>query len=255
VNSNFLKPQLCWSHFVLKLSGFFLGGGQQGFIKERFLHIATQLKNLVDLGARITVVVGGGNILRGSEQQNSTLYTLLSDNLPLKRTLSDRMGMLATCLNGFQLQTACLEVGLPLPHMVSSIPIGGWIDTDMKDAIHHLNKAPGILICVGGAGLPFLSTDTVSVIRALEWGVPFLLKATQVSGVFDKDPLKNPDAIHYPHLSYQELIQRNLHVIDTEACILAQKHSVNIIIFRCEETIPSLWKIMTGSDIQCTVIQ
>jgi uridylate kinase len=223
---------------LLKLSGEILSGlDQQGLNHSRVDDLARTLKDIDELGVELVVVVGGGNIFRGFPASIQGV----------ERDTADYMGMLATVINGLALAEALNRLGVGACAL-SAIPIGEAAETyTIRRARHYLEQGK-IIILTGGTGKPYFSTDTAAALRATELGAEVLLKATKVDGVYDADPVQNPDARFFPCLSYQEVISRRLRVMDTTAVVLCMENKVPIIVFNMNEK-SNLKRVLLGEKV------
>ncbi|MCX7731994.1 MAG: uridine monophosphate kinase [candidate division WOR-3 bacterium] len=200
-----------YRRILLKLSGTVFA--HDGLLSS----VIKQLCELNQHGIQVAVVPGGGNILRGREIAN------------MDRVVADSIGMLATVLNGIRL-AELLEKHLPVHHF-AAFPIGNLVPGySVHQARVHLDQG-ALLILSGGTGNPFFSTDSAAALRAAELKLDVVLKGTRVSGVFSADPETEPGAVFYPRLTYEEVINRNLKVLDRTAVILCQQHSIPIVVF------------------------
>jgi uridylate kinase len=206
---------------ILKVSGeAFAGRAGEPVSAESAAWIAREIAAALDFGAEIGVVVGGGNIVRGAAAERSGA----------DRVSADSMGMVATILNGLALEQAMRALGRSALVM-SAIPCGSFVERfDPRSAEAHL-AAGRVVIFVAGTGNPFFSTDTAAALRAAELGAASLLKATQVDGVYDSDPVENPHATRFSSLTYTEVIERQLRVMDLTAVALAREENLPIIVF------------------------
>jgi uridylate kinase len=216
-----------YKRVLLKLSGESFADPALGFgIDPRIVNsLADQLKEVNrDLGLQVAVVVGGGNIFRGTSEQAEGM----------DRSRADYMGMLATVINSLALQDALEKVGVAT-RVQSAIAMTQVAEPYIpRRAVRHLEK--GRLVIFGaGMGTPFFSTDTTAAQRALEIGADAILKATKVDGVYDADPKKNPKAKRFDSLTYQEVLQRGLAVMDTTAIALCMDNKLPIIVFNLEQ--------------------
>lgn len=214
-------PAARYSRVILKISGESLSGGNgvpvSGAAAER---VAREIKDAVDLGAQVGVVIGGGNIVRG----------VAAEAAGADRVAADFAGMAATIVNGLTLTSALEAVGLRSAHM-SAVPcgrIGRAYDRGEADA---LLSSGAVVVFTAGTGNPFFSTDTAAVLRAAELGADALLKATQADGVYDSDPATNPEAVRFDEVTYQEMIERRLAVMDMTAVSLAREQNVPLVVF------------------------
>jgi uridylate kinase len=205
-----------YRRILLKLSGEALAGGGDGGIDSKTLErVASEVAELVRDGVEIGLVIGGGNIFRGSELVASGL----------DRVTGDQMGMLATVINALALQSALDRAGC-VARVLSAFQIGTVTEPfDHRSAKAHL-AAGRVAIFAAGTGNPFFTTDSAASLRAIEIDADVLIKATKVDGVFAADPVEQPDAEHYPELTYDEVITRRLAVMDTTAVVLCRDHNL-----------------------------
>jgi uridylate kinase len=215
--------QAAFGRLVLKLSGeSFADRRERGISMDHVVHIATQIYAAAGSGAQVAVVIGGGNILRGA-QFTSGQSTILEGT-------AHYMGMLATVINGLALQDALESLGCQT-RLMSAIRMDGVAEPYIRRrATRHLEKGR-IVILAGGTGSPFVTTDTAAAQRALELDAEILLKATRVDGVFSEDPEKNPHAILYRHLTYQNVLDKDLGFMDRTAIIQCMGHALPILVF------------------------
>lgn len=209
-----------WHRVMLKLSGEVFGGGALGVDPDTVQAIARQIAEVSSRGVQVAIVVGGGNFFRGAELSQRGM----------DRARADYMGMLGTVMNALALQDFLekqgvdtrVQTGITMTQVAESyIP---------RRAMRHLDKGR-VVIFGAGAGLPYFSTDTVAVQRALEIGAQVVLKATQVDGVYDADPKKNPHAVKFDRLEYAEVLSRNLKVADATAISLCMDNNLPMVIF------------------------
>jgi uridylate kinase len=209
------------SRVILKVSGEALAGeaGEPlSFVSAE--RLAAEIEGALQAGAEIGVVIGGGNILRG----------VAAERRGLDRVASDHMGMLATVVNGLALRAA-LEARGVRASVMSAIACGAAAPGyDQKLADAHLAEGR-VVIFTGGTGNPFFSTDTAAALRAAELGADALLKATQVDGVYDADPVESPNAKRYSEITYEEMIVSRLAVMDATAVSLAREQRIPILVF------------------------
>jgi uridylate kinase len=201
---------------LLKLSGeALMGNAQFGIMPQALNQIAQQLQEIVDLGVQLGLVIGGGNIFRGV---NLTTHGI-------NKVSADHIGMLATVINGLALQDALQKIGLEV-RVMSAIAIDAVCEPySQRQALAHLKKGR-ILIFVAGTGNPYFTTDSAASLRAIEIGADLLIKATKVNGVFDSDPLTNPTAKPFSKITYDEVIQRGLGVMDITAVVLCRDNNM-----------------------------
>lgn len=216
------KARSPFRRILLKLSGETLQNREKGLsIDPVIVHqIALRLKAVAEHGMQIALVVGGGNIFRGTSGAARGI----------NRTTGDYMGMLATILNGLALQDALEKVGLRT-RLQTAIEMRQVAEPFIvRRAVRHLEKGR-VVIFAGGTGNPYFSTDTAAALRASEIQADVLLKATKVDGVYTEDPVKNPKAKRYKSLSYQEALTRSLKVMDAAAFSLCKDNRIPIIVF------------------------
>jgi uridylate kinase len=206
---------------LLKLSGEALMGDAAYGISPRMLQFVTdEIKQIVDLGVQTSLVIGAGNIFRG--------VSGASDGMD--RASADNMGMLATMINALAMQDAFERQGIST-RVLSAIPMLTVCEPYSRHkALHHLNKNR-VVIFGAGTGNPYFTTDTAALLRALEVDAELVCKATRVDGVYDKDPLKHDDAVKFSTLSYREMLQRRLKVMDSAAISLAMDNRRKIMVF------------------------
>ena len=208
---------------LLKISGEgFCHDGDRGIAMDAVLHLAAQIHRASNQGAQIAVVLGGGNILRGAQ--------FTSGNTGIKEATAHYMGMLATVINGLAMQDALESLGCDT-RLLTAIRMDGVAEPYIRRrAQRHLEKGR-IVLLAGGTGSPFVTTDTAAAQRALELEADVLLKATRVDGVFSDDPEKNPHAVLYSELTYDDVRRQNLRVMDYEAITKCQQYHMPILVF------------------------
>lgn len=208
---------------VLKISGEgFVHPGERGIAMDAVLHIARQTYRAAQHGVQLAVVIGGGNILRGAQ--------FTSGNSCIHEATAHYMGMLATVINGLALQDALESLGCST-RLMTAIRTDGVAEPYIRRrARRHLEKGR-IIILAGGTGSPFVTTDTAAAQRALELEADILLKGTRVNGVFSDDPEKNPHAVLYGDLSYDDVRRQNLKVMDREAITKCAEYNMPILVF------------------------
>lgn len=214
-----MKPQ--YKRILLKLSGEGLMGDKSfGMSAEVIKNLAEQIKKVHDNGVEICIVVGGGNIFRGAKEASKGM----------NRTVADQVGMLATVMNALYIQNALEAIGAQA-RVLSGLSIPQVCETYMyRRALRHLEKGR-IIIFAGGTGNPYFTTDTGAALRASEMQCDALLKATQVDGVYNADPKKDKNAKKYDVISYDEVIQNGLGVMDLTAVALAKENRIPIVVF------------------------
>lgn len=212
-----------YSRVVLKLSGeVFCRSGEGGLSIPEVSAISEQIKQVVAHGIELAIVVGGGNILRG--RQLSGHYHIIN------QATSHYMGMLATVINGLALQDALENLGVPT-RLQTAIRMEGVAEPFIRRrCVRHLEKGR-VVILAAGTGSPFVTTDTAAALRAREIEADALLKATKVDGIYSEDPEKNPHAVRYSEISYQEVLHQNLKVMDAQAVHHCMEHGIPIVVF------------------------
>lgn len=228
-----------YKRVLLKLSGeAFLGKEPHGIDTSVCAHLAKQIKELVDLGIEISLVVGGGNIFRGASR---------SKEFEMERTVADYMGMLATVINGLALQNALEKQNVPT-RVMTAIQMHQVAEPYIRRrAMRHLEKKR-VVIFVSGTGNPYFTTDTAAALRSVEINADVLLKATKVDGVYSADPLKDRLAEKFENLNYREVLSKNLRVMDSTAVALCMENKVPIIVFNFMQE-HNLRKVIEGEKI------
>lgn len=209
-----------YSRILLKLSGEALAGDQKyGIDPTTVSKICAEIVEVVKMGVQVALVIGGGNIFRG----------MAGAARGMDRSTADYMGMLATVMNSVAMQDALEALGQPT-RVLSAITMQEICEPYIKRrAERHLEKGR-VIICAGGTGNPYFTTDTTAALRGMELRCDAIIKATKVDGVYDKDPMKHADAIKYHTVSYQEAIAKRLGVMDTTAITLAMENNMSIIV-------------------------
>ncbi|MGO8944980.1 MAG: UMP kinase [Syntrophobacteraceae bacterium] len=215
------EQQPVYSRILLKLSGEALMGSEPYGIDAGVLReIAEQIAEVHNMGTQIALVIGGGNIFRGVSAASGGM----------DRSTADYMGMIATVMNALAMQDALEKFGIPT-RVQSAIDMKEVAEPYIRrKAIRHLEKGR-IVIFAAGTGLPFFTTDTTAALRASEIGAQVLMKATKVDGVYESDPVKNPHALLYERISFSEVLNRNLKVMDATAISLAREEKMRIVVF------------------------
>ncbi|HCG98840.1 MAG: UMP kinase [Candidatus Aquicultor primus] len=231
-----------YKRVLLKLSGQSLAGtGGYGIDPAVMLGIAQELKRLYEDNIELAVVVGGGNIFRGFEASSKGM----------DRATADYVGMLATVMNALALQEA-MEKEDVYTRVQSAITMQEVAEPYIRRrAIRHLEKGRAVIFAAG-TGNPYFSTDTAAALRALEIGAEAILKATRVDGVYDSDPEKNPDAQRYSELTYIDVLNKGLRVMDATAISLCMDNDIPIIVFDMTQP-DNLRRVLMGEDIGTTV--
>jgi len=232
-----------YKRILLKLSGEALTGSEKFGIDPRILdQLALEIGQLVGIGVQVGIVVGGGNLFRGAALQAAGL----------DRVTGDHMGMLATVMNALALRDA-LERSSIATQVMSSIPMSGVVDHyDRRKAIRAMSNGDVVIFCAG-TGNPFFTTDSAACLRGIEVDADLVLKATKVDGVYSADPMKFSDAVKYEHLSYDEVLDKKLEVMDLTAICLCRDHRMPVRVFKMEER-GALLNIVRGG-VEGTLIQ
>jgi uridylate kinase len=212
---------LAYRRVVLKLSGEALIGDQGYGIDATMLeYIANEIYDVQQLGGELALVIGGGNIMRGTD----------ASSYGIERVTADYMGMLATVFNSLALQSAMEKIGI-ITRVQTAFEMKAVAELYIRRrAIRHLEKGR-VVIFAGGTGNPYVTTDTAAALRAAEIGADVVLKATKVDGIYDSDPMLNPDAVRLPRLTHLEALQRRLQVMDTTAISLCMENKLPIVVF------------------------
>ena len=210
-----------YKRILLKLSGEILGGQKgQGIDPESMVRICEEIAQVHDMGVDVAVVVGGGNIFRG----------LSGTQLGFDRVAGDYMGMLATVINALALQVVLEGIGIHT-RVLSAITVQQVCEPYIRRrAIRHLEKGR-VIILAGGTGNPYFTTDTAAALRATEIGAEIILKGTKVDGVYSADPKIDPDAIRYDFITYEDVLTKNLKVMDATAIAMARENKIPVLVF------------------------
>lgn len=206
---------------LVKFSGEALAGSFNfGLDPEILAYVAREVKSVHDAGIELSIVVGGGNFVRGET---------FSAEGGIDRTVADQMGMLGTLMNALALQSAIENQGVP-SRVQSAVNVSQVAEPFIRrKAMRHLEKGR-VVVFAAGTGNPYFTTDTAAVLRALEVEAELLVKATKVDGVYDKDPKKNPDAVRYDTLEYSKAIENRLGVMDQTAFTMCREHQMPLIV-------------------------
>lgn len=233
-----------YGRIMLKLSGEALMGDDSFGINSATLsRISNEVMAARDLGVEVAIVVGGGNIYRG----------LKGANEGIDRTTADHMGMLATVMNALALQNTLEQMDINT-RVVSAIPMASVCEPYIRRrAIRHLEKGR-VVIFAAGTGNPFFTTDSAAALRAAEMNCDALLKATQVDGIYDSDPKKNPNAKRYNTLTYMDVLRNDLKVMDASAISLSRENAIPIVVFSIH-TKDALSHVLKGEGVCTTVTE
>ncbi|MBK5210038.1 MAG: UMP kinase [Flavobacteriaceae bacterium] len=229
---------MAYKRILLKLSGEALMGDRQyGIDPTRLSAYAEEIKKIVENGKEVAIVIGGGNIFRG----------VAGASIGIDRVQGDYMGMLATIINGLALQSAIEAIGIKT-RLLTAIKMEQVAEPFIKRrAVRHLEKGR-VVIFGGGTGNPYFTTDTAAVLRAIEIGADVILKGTRVDGIYTSDPELNKDAIKFDSISYQDVMDKGLKVMDMTAFTLSQENNLPIIVFDMNVE-GNLGKVISGENI------
>lgn len=234
-----------YARVLLKLSGAaFSRPGEPGISLSAIATLTDQVKRVVAGGTQLAIVVGGGNILRGRE------FSAVSSSI--KPPTAHYMGMLATVINGLALQDALESVGVAT-RLQSAIRMEGVAEPFIRRrCVRHLEKGR-VVILAGGTGSPFVTTDTAAALRAREIDANVILKATRVDGIYAEDPEKNPHAVRYSEISYQDVLNQNLQVMDAQAIHHCREQNLPIIVFNYRRD-GNIERVIAGERIGTRVV-
>lgn len=229
---------MAYKRILLKLSGeALMGERQHGIDPTRLAEYAEEIKKIVDQGIQVAIVIGGGNIFRGVSGASNGI----------DRVQGDYMGMLATAINGLALQSAIEAAGIKT-RLLTAIKMEQVAEPFIKRrAVRHLEK--GRVVIFGcGTGNPYFTTDTAAVLRAIEIGAEVILKGTRVDGIYNVDPEKNKDAIKFDSITYKDVMNKGLKIMDMTAFALSQENDLPIIVFDMNKK-GNLEKVISGKNI------
>ncbi len=226
-----------YNRILLKLSGEALMGQSDYGIDPTVIHrVAAEISELVNIGVQVALVIGGGNIFRGVGLASAGI----------DRVTADQMGMLATVMNALAMQDSLERLGL-FVRVMSALKINQICeDYIRRRAIRHLEKGR-VVILAAGTGNPFFTTDSAASLRGIELGAQLVLKATKVDGIYSADPVKHADACYYPNLTYDEVLDQKLMVMDTAAIVLCRDHNMPLRIFNMNKP-GALMRIVLGEE-------
>lgn len=237
-----MDSKLKYKRILLKLSGESLMGDKEAGIDPNMLDFfADEVKRIHDLGVEIGIVIGGGNIYRG----------LNAEEQGIDRVAGDQMGMLATIINAIALQNAFENAGI-YTRLMSAISMQAIAEPYIRrKAIRHLEKGR-VVIFGAGTGHPYFSTDTAAALRAIEIEADAIIKGTRVDGIFDSDPEKNSDARKYDEITYQNVMDQNLRIMDLTAITLCRENSLPLIVFNMNSK-NNLLNLINGKNVGTVV--
>lgn len=238
------NPKPAFRRILLKLSGEALMGSEGFGIDPSVLdRMAQEIKELVELGIQVGVVIGGGNLFRGEGLAKAGM----------NRVVGDHMGMLATVMNGLAMRDA-LHRAYVNARLMSAIPLNGVCDRyNWAEAISLL-KSGRVVIFAAGTGNPFCTTDSAACLRGIEIEADVVLKGTKVDGVFSADPMKDPEAKKYDELTYAEVLDKELKVMDLSAFTMARDHDMPILVFNMNKP-GALRRVIMGEEGEGTIIK
>lgn len=216
------KPK--YKRALLKLSGEALSDKTgKGILDHSMLdEVSEVIKETLSNGVELAIIVGAGNIWRGRQGSD------------MDRVRADHMGMLATAINCLALEEALIRHGVSA-HVMSAVPMDGFTERfDRKKALEYLSNKE-VVIFAAGLGMPFVSTDTAAAVRAAEIGADIILFAKNIDGVYSADPKTDPNAVHYDHVTYDFILEKNLKVIDQTAASFCRENDINMLVFALED--------------------
>ena len=230
--------QPLYKRILLKLSGEALMGNQGfGIDPDMIKYVADEIRSVIDIGVQVAIVVGGGNIFRG----------IAASSFGMDRTSADHMGMLATVINSIALQDALERKGVQT-RVQTAISMHEVAEPFIvRRAVRHLEKGRAVIFAAG-TGSPYFTTDTAAALRAQEINAEILLKATKVDGIYDADPVKNKDALFIKKISYMEVLERQLKVMDMTAISLAMDNHLPLAVFNLHSP-GNIRKVVCGDDV------
>ncbi|HBF34218.1 TPA: UMP kinase [Candidatus Sumerlaeota bacterium] len=236
------SPSPVYKRVLLKLSGEALKADREYGIDPNFItDLAQQIAEIRTMGVQVGLVIGGGNIFRGASEAAAQM----------NRSVADSIGMIATVINSLMMQDALEKAGAPT-RVLSAVEMRQVCEPYIRRrAIRHMEKGR-VVILAGGTGNPYFTTDSAAALRANELDAQALLKATKVDGVYDCDPVKNPNAVKFDKLTHQDAIARNLRVMDTSALSLCRDSGLPIIVFDLSKA-GNMRRVILGETVGTTV--
>ena len=241
-----VDPTPRYRRVLLKLSGeSFTRPAERGISMDVVVHTARQIRGAQRLGCQMAVVIGGGNILRGTQFKAA--------NTSIQEATAHYMGMLATVINGLALQDALESIGAET-RLMSAIPMDNVCEPYIRRRARRHLEHDRVVILAAGTGSPFVTTDTAAAYRALELGAEVLMKATRVDGVYSEDPEKNPHAMFYRELDYNTFREKNLRVVDQQAITHCMEHSMPVLVFNYQKD-GNIERAIAGEKVGTTITE
>ncbi|HAS50673.1 MAG TPA: UMP kinase [Gammaproteobacteria bacterium] len=233
-----------FKRILLKLSGeALMGSGDYGIDTEVIARMADEVRELRQMGVEVGMVIGGGNLFRGAGLAQAGM----------DRVTADHMGMLATVMNSLAMQDTLERLGV-FTRVMSAIRINQVCEDYLRRrAIRHLEKGR-VVIFAAGTGNPFFTTDSAASLRAVEISADVMLKATKVDGIYSADPFKDPQAVRYARLTYDEALERKLQVMDATAIVMCREHNLPLMVFNINRR-GDLVRIVCGENVGTTVVR
>ncbi|MDS4021902.1 MAG: UMP kinase [Candidatus Competibacter sp.] len=233
-----------FKRILLKLSGeALMGGGEYGIDTDVIARIAGEVRELRQLGVEVGMVIGGGNLFRGAGLAKAGM----------DRVTADHMGMLATVMNSLAMQDTLERLNV-FTRVMSAVRINQVCeDYIRRRAIRHLEKGR-VVIFAAGTGNPFFTTDSAASLRAIEINADVMLKATKVDGVYSADPFKDPEAVRYDRLTYDEALARKLQIMDATAIVMCREHDMPLMVFNINRH-DDLVRLVCGEKVGTTVVR
>ena len=233
-----------FKRILLKLSGeALMGGGEYGIDTDVIARIAGEVRELRQLGVEVGMVIGGGNLFRGAGLAKAGM----------DRVTADHMGMLATVMNSLAMQDTLERLNV-FTRVMSAVRINQVCeDYIRRRAIRHLEKGR-VVIFAAGTGNPFFTTDSAASLRAIEINADVMLKATKVDGIYSADPFKDPEAVRYDRLTYDEALARKLQIMDATAIVMCREHDMPLMVFNINRH-DDLVRLVCGEKVGTTVVR
>lgn len=235
-------PDVRYNRILLKMGGEALAGqGETGIAPQRALEVAQVVKDIHDLGVQVALVIGGGNLWRGS----------VGTKYGMDQTTADHIGMIATVMNALALKDVLERAGV-VTRVQTAFEIRAIAEPYIRlRAIRHMEKGR-VVILAGGTGNPYFTTDSAGALRAMELNAEVMIKATKVGAIYDDDPMKNPDARPFDHLTYQQFLQMRLRVLDTTAVSLCMENNMPIVVLNFWQK-DSVKRLVLGETVGTTI--